>query len=180
MTQHTRFTIRCTVPEKAELEVRSGGDISKYVRAVLFEGQSDELLAVESRVSELIETVRVLGNRQARTSEEVRELIAKVVAAPKAKAEAPTATGTPDPATQGMLLELLLLLRGTRSRTDLDRAQAEVERQKLPVWDGPTPPSSWMASSTTEQRPKAEVERQDTPVRDERKQGGWLGDWRKK
>lgn len=153
MTNHTRFTIRCTVAERAELEVRSGGDISKYVRAVLFEGQSDELLEVGARLSELIETVQVLGNRQARTTEEIREALAIARAGAKAEPEAPTAMGAADPVTQGMLLELLLLLRGTRSRTDLDRAQAEVERQELPVWEGSIPPSSFMASNTTKRLP---------------------------
>ncbi|QBQ96885.1 hypothetical protein [Paraburkholderia pallida] len=172
MTNHTRFTVRCTVAERAELEVRSGGDISKYVRAVLFDGQSDGMLNLQARVEELIETVHVLGNRQAQTGEEIRETLAKP--------ETPTAAGAGDPVAQGMLLELLLLQRGARSRTDLNRAQAEVERQKLPVWENSTRPSSFTDTNATERRQQAEAERQHPPARDERKQGGWLGDWRKK
>jgi hypothetical protein len=173
MTNHTRFTVRCTVAERAELEVRSGGDLSKYVRATLFEGQSQAMLDLQARVEELAETVQVLNHRlaqtgkevrelssrQTRTGEEIREALAKAAPPPQVQ---PIAVPAQDNSRlKGMMLELLLLQRAVRGRPDLDRAQGTVEKQNLPVWED----KPFVPSITTGQRPQAAVERQEAPAR---------------
>jgi hypothetical protein len=159
MTNHTRFTVRCTVAERAELEVKSGGDLSKYVRATLFEGQSQAMLDLQARVEELTETVQVLNHRLAQTGEEVREALAKAAPPPQVQ---PIAVPAQDNSRlEGMMLELLLLQRAVRGRFDLDSAQGTVEKQNLPVWEG----KPFVPSVTTERRPPAEVERQEAPAR---------------
>lgn len=112
--------VRCTRAERIEIEERAEGDISKYVRRLLFDEQSQALSNIDRRIDELTELVQAQASPGARKGEEIRE--------PK------QATG-PDPVTQGMLLEVLMLLRMTASRTNMQTAQAEVERQGFPVFE---------------------------------------------
>jgi hypothetical protein len=74
-----------------------------------------------------------------------------------------------------LLLLLLLLLRGSVSLMDRRRIHATIDQEGLPVWGESDPPPV----IKTERRTQAAVEKQDESVR-ERKQGNWLGDWRKK
>jgi hypothetical protein len=120
MSKHTRFTIRCTQSERVELEERAEGNVAGYVRRLLFDEQGAALSNIERRLDELIESVRVIEQTGARKGEEMRE------AGPSTEVS---------PATQGMILELLLLMRGATNRTNLQAAQAEVERQGFPVFE---------------------------------------------
>lgn len=186
MKNHTRFTVRCTLAERAELEVKSGGDLSKYVRAVLFEDLSDGMLDLRARMEELTETVQVLNYSLAQTGEEVRELssrqtctgaeireaLAKAASAPQTQ---PTeAQALDNSVLKGMVLELLLLLRSTRSRTDLNSVQAEVERQKLPVWEDKPYVSSTTTSIAPKPQPQAVVEKREPQAGKAQKPAGLL------
>lgn len=166
MKNHARFTIRCTLAERAELEVKSGGlGISEYARTVLFKDQSQAMLDLQARVEELTETVSVLAHRQAMTGVEIREAVAK--AAPLPQAQPIAAPAQDNSRLEGMVLELLLLERGSRSRTDLNAVQSEVERLKLPVHgDDPYEPMVKTVTNPTERRPQATVERQAAPVQE--------------
>jgi hypothetical protein len=112
--------VRCTRAERIEIEERAEGDISKYVRRLLFDEQSQALSNIDRRLDELTELVQSQASTVTRKGEEIRE--------------PGQATGA-DPVTQGMLLELLMLLRMTASQPNKQAAQAEVERQGLPVFE---------------------------------------------
>ncbi|MGF6996814.1 hypothetical protein [Paraburkholderia sp. GAS32] len=139
MSKYTSIGIRCTVAEKAELEVRSGGNLSEYARKLLFEDQSSALSEVHARLEELIESVRVLSQQQSLTGEEIREALAKVGSPPApAKVKAKTGDDAPtnsNPVLKSILLELLLMQRSSRARSDLNAIHAEIERQGLTVWE---------------------------------------------
>jgi hypothetical protein len=174
MKNHTRFTVRCTLAERAELEVKSGGNISEYARATLFEGQSQAMLDLQARVEELLQDQAVLRTLVRELAGEVRELRATPTTQPQ-----PIAAPAQDNSRlEGMTLELLLLLRGRASNTERQQIHATVESEGLSVWESSRPPSSSMASNTTERRPQAAVEKQDSPAREDRSQGGLFKKWR--
>lgn len=164
------ITVRISDSEKIQLDHLARGDTSKYVRDVLFgetRCRAESLEWLENRVGDLLETVKALAA-------EVREL----KAAPPPQQQPIAAPAQDNSRLEGMTLELLLLLRGNASLTDRKRIHATIESQGLPVWEDSTPPSSFMASNTTERRPQAAVERRDPPGREERSQGGFLKKWR--
>ena len=99
-------SFRCTETQKIELEERSQGDISEYVRRQLFRQmeQEDTLEMILQRLEQ-----RPSGDGQ-------------------------PGAGI-DRQSMAILIELLLLLR-TASKPDAKReAQAEVERLGFDVWD---------------------------------------------
>ncbi|EKL8567297.1 hypothetical protein PSQ33_006284 [Pseudomonas aeruginosa] len=99
-------SFRCTETQKIELEERSQGDISEYVRRQLFRQMEQE---------------------------DTLEMILQRLDQRPGGAEQPSA-GI-DRQSMAILIELLLLLR-TASKPDAKReAQAEVERLGLDVWD---------------------------------------------
>jgi hypothetical protein len=175
MKNHTRFTVRCTLAERADLEVKSGGgDLSKYVRAVLFEGESQAMLDLQARIEELREDQAVLRAIVRELVNEGREL----KAAPPPQPQPIAAPAQDNSRLEGMMLELLLLQRGSSSRTNLNAVQSEVERQKLPVHGNePYEPMVKTVANPPEQRPQAAVERLDPPARENRNQGGPLRKW---
>lgn len=120
MEKSEYIRVRCTRAERIELEERAEGDISKYVRRLLFAEEGQALSNIERRLDELVEAVQSGASRAPREGEEVRERAGSAQA---------------DTETSGMLLELLLLLRMSASRTNMQAAQAEVERQGLPVFE---------------------------------------------
>jgi hypothetical protein len=157
MTKHEIIRFRCTLAERLELEDRAKGDISKYIRRMLFEEQAQALSNIERKLDGLYEEVSVPSHSAPPKAEEVRD------------------QGQPvefDTATQGMLLELLLRARGM----DMRSAQAQVERQGLPVWEDPTPLSSFATSNSTVRKAQPEVKRHDPPG----KEGRGLGSLFKK
>lgn len=169
------IAVRLSEAERSELDYLAQGDISKYVRNALFgdakhnaeSAESIQLLG--SRMEELLEDQAVLRALIRALADEVRELKA---APPPHSVAAPVQDVS---RLEGMTLELLLLLRGSVSLTDRRRIHATIDQEGLPVWgDSDQPPVI-----KTERRTQAAVGMQDESVR-ERKQGNWLGDWRKK
>lgn len=104
------ITFKCTAAQKDELEARSNGNVSQYIKDVLFGHMSRE-----DELAHLVEMVERIGNT-----------------AP-AEGESPRASGL-DLATQGMLIEMLLLMRTAVKPNAQREAQAEVDRLGLPVW----------------------------------------------
>lgn len=169
------IAVRLSDAERIELDDRAQGDISKYVRNALF-GEAENAVEVERRLSELIEEQAVLRSMISTLADSVKNLSVELA---KNAAPAPALAGTNEAGArlEGMTLELLLLLRGRGSRTELNGIQSEVKRQGLPVWEDSTPPSSFMASNTTMRKAQTEVERQDPPGSEGRSQGGFLKKW---
>lgn len=174
MSKYAHISIRCTVAERAELEVRSGNNVSEYVRATLFEGQSQAMLDLQARIEELREDQGVLRAMVREFVNEGREL----KAAPPPQPQPIAAPAQDNSRLEGMMLELLLLQRGSSSRTALNAVQSEVERQKLPVYGNePYEPMVKTVANPPEQRQQAAVERRNPPAEDTRNQGGRLRKW---
>ncbi len=169
------IAVRLSEAERSELDYLAQGDISKYVRNALFGDAKCNAKSVESiqwlgnRMEELLEDQAVLQALVRALADEVREL----KAAPLPQPVAATVQGISR--LEGMTLELLLLLRGSVSLTDRRRIHATIDQEGLPVWEESEPPPI----VTTERRTTPVVQREGEPVR-ERKEGSWLGDWRKK
>lgn len=176
------IAVRISDSERIMLDNLAGGDISKYVRNVIFGNgrrQAESINWLENQVDGLRNRVENLLQNQADLLDTVMALAADVrelKAAPGAQHQPVSAPAQDNSRLEGMTLELLLLLRGNVSLTDRRRIHATVESQGLPVWEDSAPPSSFMASSTTERRAQAEV--QEQPAREERSQGGFLRKWR--
>jgi hypothetical protein len=170
------IAVRISDSERRALDNLARGDISKYVRSALFgdaRRDAQSLQWLENRVNDLFEGQTLLLALVRALDGEVSELRESLAPQPQ-----PVVAPVQDNSRlEGMTLELLLLLRGRAARMDLDRVHAEVERQGLPVWEGSTPPSSFMASNTTERQPQAAVERQDPPGREERSLGSRVKSW---
>ncbi|MBU7436776.1 hypothetical protein [Paraburkholderia fungorum] len=155
------IAVRISDSEKIELDLRARGDISKYVRDVLFSEAKcrDESIGwVENRVEDLLENQAVLLATVRALADEVSELKVAPPQQPQLIA-APAATGAPDPERKGIIMELELL-RGQTSREVKMLIWETVEGRDLPVWDGdPPPPGSFLAERMAEQR-MAEQRRQ--------------------
>lgn len=166
------IAVRLSEAERSELDYLAQGDISKYVRNALFgdaEHNAESIQLLGSRMVELLEDQAVLRALVRALADEVREL---KVAPPSHSVAAPVQDVS---RLEGMTLELLLLLRGSVSLTDRRRIHATIDQEGLPVWGDSDPPPV----IKTERRTQAAVEMQDESV-GARKQGNWLGDWRKK
>ncbi|HCL3992451.1 TPA: hypothetical protein N2C09_005545 [Pseudomonas aeruginosa] len=100
------ISFRVSEAQKIEVEERAQGDVSEYVRKVLFEhfDQEDALHQILDRLDE-----RPAGGDPA--------------------------TGEIDPAVMAIQLELLLLMRSVAKPDTLREAQAEVERLGFKVWE---------------------------------------------
>lgn len=176
------IAVRISDSERVILDNLAGGDISKYVRNVIFGNgrrQAESINWLENQVDGLRHRVDNLLQNQADLLDTVRELadeVRELKAALPPQSQPIAAPAQDNSRIEGMTLELLLLLRGNVSLTDRKRIHATVEREGLPVWEDSAPPSSFMASNTTERRPQVEV--QEPPARDERSQGGFLKRWR--
>jgi len=108
-----RVTIRVTEAQKAELEARSGGNASDYVRSLLF-GEQAGLEAVLDRIDHLADDI--------------------------AEGRLLPVQGEPQPAGDDrltpMLLEVLLLLRATVKPETMRMAQSEMKRRGFTPWGG--------------------------------------------
>lgn len=104
------INIRITEAQKAELEARSGGSTSDYVRSLLF-GEHAGLEAVMDRIDHLADDIAE-GRLLPESSQ------------PEAE------TGALEP----MLMEILLMLRAMVKPETMRMAQAEVKRRGLTPW----------------------------------------------
>jgi len=105
------INIRVTEAQKAELEARSGGRTSEYVRSILFGGHSG-LEAVLDRIDHLADDIA-----------EGRLL-------PEQSQPGPVDAHSLEP----MLVEILLMLRAMAKPETMRMAQAEVKRRGLSPW----------------------------------------------
>ena len=107
------INIRITEAQKAELEARSGGSTSDYVRSLLF-GEQAGLEAVLDRIDHLADDI--------------------------AEGRLLPVQGEPQPAGDDrlmpMLLEGLLLLRATVKPETMRMAQSEMKRRGFTPWGG--------------------------------------------
>ncbi|MCG7605391.1 hypothetical protein [Halomonas sp. MM17-34] len=107
------INIRITEAQKAELEARSGGSTSDYVRSLLF-GEQAGLEAVLDRIDHLADDI--------------------------AEGRLLPVQGEPQPAGDDrlmpMLLEVLLLLRATVKPETMRMAQSEMKRRGFTPWGG--------------------------------------------
>lgn len=166
------IAVRISDTERTELDNLARGDISKYVRNVLFGDAkrfAESINWLENRVEDLLENQAVLLETVRALVAEVREL----KTAPPPQPQPIAAPAQDNSRLEGMTLELLLLLRRNVLPVDRQGIQATVESEGLPVWESSRPPSSFMP----EQRPPSAVERQDPPARENRNQGGRLRKW---
>lgn len=108
------INIRITEAQKAELEARSGGSTSDYVRSLLF-GEQVGLEAVLDRIDHLADDIAE-GNLLPESSHP-READA----------------GSLEP----MLMEILLMLRAMAKPETMRGAQAEVKRRGFMPWGNP-------------------------------------------
>lgn len=108
-----RVTIRVTEAQKAELEARSAGNASDYVRSLLF-GEQAGLEAVLDRIDHLADDIA-----------EGRLL-------PEQSQPGPVDAHSLEP----MLVEILLMLRAMAKPETMRMAQAEVKRRGLSPWGG--------------------------------------------
>lgn len=104
-------TIRVTEAQKAELEARSGGSTSEYVRSQLF-GEQAGLEAVLDRIDHLADDIA--EGRLLPELSEPRE----------------TSSGSLEP----MLMEILLMLRAMAKPETMRGAQKEVRRRGFMPW----------------------------------------------
>lgn len=104
------ITFKCSDAEKEELEARSNGNVSRYVKQILF-GQ----MAREDDLAHLVDLVERLVHRSGSDDES-------------------TPTVGTDQVLLGMVAELLLIMRDSAKVDAVQKAKAELNRAGLPVW----------------------------------------------
>lgn len=104
------ITFKCSDAEKEELEARSNGNVSRYVKQVLF-----SQMAREDDLAHLVDLVEKLAQRHGDDDE-----------------SAPP--GGIDQVLLGMVAELLLIMRDSAKVDAVQKAKAELTRAGLPVW----------------------------------------------
>lgn len=104
------ITFKCSDAEKEELEARSNGNVSRYVKQVLF-GQ----MAREDDLAHLVDLVEKLLQQSSR------------------EGDSTPSSGT-DPVLLGMVAELLMIMRLSAKPEALQGAKSELTRAGLPVW----------------------------------------------
>lgn len=102
-----RQTIRFTDAQMAELEARSGGNISDFIRSKLFD-HSSGLEAAVDRIEHL--------------AEDVEDLVRGLSDASKGENALP------------LMAEILLILRATVKPETIRKAQAELKRNGISPW----------------------------------------------
>lgn len=104
------ITFKCSDAEKEELEARSNGNVSRYVKQVLF-GQ----MAREDDLAHLVDLVEKLLQQSGGDGQ-----------------SAPS--GSTDPVLLGMVAELLMIMRLSAKPDAVQGAKSELTRAGLPVW----------------------------------------------
>ena len=102
------ITFRCTEAEYIELHDRAGGNMTRYLKDLVF-GQIDQKNALEA-------------------------ILQRLDSAPGQQAQGSDLDGQ----TRAIFVEILLLMRGTVKPATKREAQAEVERLGMDVWSSDT------------------------------------------
>ena len=156
------IAVRLSNAERIELDDRAQGDISKYVRNALF-GEGPRADDVLGKLALLSEDLSVLNAKIERL---------------EAREPGQVVPSEADAQLKGMLLEVLLMLRGRLSPTERNAVHGTIESEGLPVWESSTPASSFMASNTTSRKAQSEVEKQDLSDSESQDRGRIFKKWR--